>query len=98
VFARVAELAPYFLDNLYSALQNIDIVTDIRGYGLLAGFDLAPDGTPGRRGMAATQRLFETGLHIKFTGDAGLVAPPLIAEKKHIDEICEKLQDVISSL
>jgi beta-alanine--pyruvate transaminase len=46
------------------------------------------DGKPGLRGMDCTKRLFNAGMHIKFTGDAGIIAPPLIADKKHVDEIC----------
>jgi beta-alanine--pyruvate transaminase len=39
--------------------------------------------------------LFEAGLHVKMTGDSGIVAPPLIAEKAHIDKICEILRSVL---
>ena len=98
LFSRAADLSAYFLDTLYDALGDIEIVLDIRGLGLLAGFDLAMDRAPGRRGMQATKRLFEAGLHIKFTGDSGIVAPPLVAEKEHIDEICSKLRNVIGTL
>ncbi|HVR65275.1 MAG TPA: aspartate aminotransferase family protein [Verrucomicrobiae bacterium] len=88
LFERAAELSEYFLDSVF-ALSDLPIVTDIRGYGLLAGIDLAPmDGKPGLRGLDCTKRLFNSGMHIKFTGDAGIIAPPLIADKKHVDEIC----------
>jgi adenosylmethionine-8-amino-7-oxononanoate aminotransferase len=30
-----------------------------------------------------------------MTGDAGIVAPPFVAEKSHIDEICGILRDVL---
>lgn len=87
LFERAAEMSDYFLDRIF-ALQDIDIVTDIRGYGLLAGIDIAPEGGPGKRGGAVQKQLFWNGLHIKFTGDCGIVAPPLVAERSHIDEIC----------
>jgi beta-alanine--pyruvate transaminase len=96
LFEKAAALAPYFLDAVFS-LSDLPVVTDIRGYGLLAGIDLAPlDGKPGARGYDATKRLFNAGMHIKFTGDAGIVAPPLVAEKRHIDEIVARLRDVLA--
>jgi len=73
-------------------------VSDIRGYGMMAGIDLAPiDGKPGARGMQAQKDLFHAGLHIKFTGDSGIPAPALVTEKEHIDQMCQILRDVLSS-
>ena len=95
LFQRAAEMSPYFLDAVYS-LKGIPAVTDIRGYGMLAGIDLATDGKPGVRGYDATKRLFAAGLHIKFTGDAGIVAPPFVAEKSHIDQMIDILRKVFS--
>jgi beta-alanine--pyruvate transaminase len=97
LFERAAALSPYFLDAVFS-LSDLPIVTDIRGYGLLAGFDLAPAARPGQRGMEATKKLFAAGLHIKFTGDAAIVAPPLVAEKAHIDQICSILREVLGKM
>jgi beta-alanine--pyruvate transaminase len=96
MFQRAAELAPYFLDSVF-ALSDLPLITDIRGYGLLAGIDIEPDGAPGVRGGEVQKRLFEAGLHVKMTGDAGVIAPPFIAEKAHIDELCGKLRDVLRS-
>jgi beta-alanine--pyruvate transaminase len=95
LFQRAAEMSPYFLDAVYS-LKGIPAVTDIRGFGMLAGIDLAMDGRPGARGYDATKRLFAAGLHIKFTGDAGIVAPPFVAEKSHIDQMIDILRKVFS--
>jgi adenosylmethionine-8-amino-7-oxononanoate aminotransferase len=33
--------------------------------------------------------------HIKFTGDCGIIAPALIAEEKHIDEMIQKIKEVV---
>jgi len=97
LFDRAAELSAYFLDAVFS-LGDIAAVTDVRGYGLLAGFDLSPAGeAPGTRGFEFQKKLFEAGLHIKMTGDSGIVAPPLVAEKAHIDEICATLRQVLST-
>lgn len=94
LFDRAADMSSYFLEAVF-ALSDLPVITDIRGYGLIAGFDLAQGERPGVRGLEVQRRLFEAGLHIKTTGDAGIVAPPLIAEKSHIDEICDILRQVL---
>jgi beta-alanine--pyruvate transaminase len=35
------------------------------------------------------KKLFANGLNLKTTGDSAIIAPPLIAEKKHVDEIAD---------
>ena len=40
---------------------------------------------------------FANGLSLKATGDCLIVAPPFICEKKHIDEIIEKLRTGITN-
>jgi beta-alanine--pyruvate transaminase len=96
LFDRAAEMSPYFLECLF-ALKDMKQITDIRGYGMLGGIDLAPAERPGQRGTEAQKKLFNAGMHIKFTGDSGIVAPALVAEKKHIDEMCKVLRAVIST-
>jgi beta-alanine--pyruvate transaminase len=97
LFARAARLSPGFLDRMF-ALADLPVVTDIRGCGMLAAFDLAPAATPGSRGYAALKRLFEDGLLIKWTGDTGIVAPALVAEESHLDEIEERLRTVLATI
>jgi beta-alanine--pyruvate transaminase len=95
LFERAAELSGYFLDRMFD-LKGIKAVADIRGFGMLAGIDLAPAERPGMRGYDATKRLFKRGLHIKFTGDSGICAPALVAGKRDIDEICAIFREVFS--
>jgi len=97
LFERGRALSPYFLDGLFS-LRDAPHVTDIRGYGMFGTIDLAPDGAPGRRGHAFQKKLFDNGLHLKATGDSALVAPPLIAEKQHVDTIVDILRKTLASL
>jgi len=97
LFERARELSPYFLDALFS-LSDLPVVADIRGYGLLAAIDVQSDGVPGRRGQAFQKRLFAKGLNLKTTGDAALIAPPLIAERAHVDVITDILRRTLSSL
>ncbi len=97
IFERGAAMANTFLDAMFS-LQNLPAVTDIRGYGMLAGIDVEPDGAPGLRGLRLQRRLFDAGLHIKTTGDAAIVAPPLVAEEEHIDAMREILHDTLKEV
>lgn len=97
LFERARALSPYFLEGLFS-LKDLPVVTDIRGYGMLGAIDVAVDGTPGRRGHVLQNRLFDNGLHLKTTGDAAIVAPPLIAEKSHVDMIVDVLRKTIAAL
>ena len=97
LFERARALAPYFLEGLFS-LKDLPVVTDIRGYGMLGGIDVAADGAPGRRGHLFQKKLFDNGLHLKTTGDCAIVAPPLIAEKSHIDMIVDILRRTLATL
>lgn len=97
LFDRAAEMSAYFLESVFS-LQNLGMVTDVRGYGMLAGFDIASEGAPGVRGNLLQKRLFDAGLHIKTTGDAGMIAPALIVEKEQIDEMVEILKQELIRL
>jgi beta-alanine--pyruvate transaminase len=97
LFERAAGMSPRFLDAAYS-MKDLPIVTDVRGYGMLAGIDLAPEGNPGQRGAKATQAFYEAGLMVKMTGDAVLLAPPLVCEDKHLDELQDKLHGVLKTL
>jgi beta-alanine--pyruvate transaminase len=96
LFEQGRALSPYFLEGLFS-LRDVPIVADIRGYGMFGAVDLQMDGTPGKRGHALQKRLFDNGLHLKSTGDAAIVAPPLIAQRAHVDEIVDILRRTLKS-
>ena len=98
LFARAARSAPGFLDMMFS-MQDLAVVTDIRGYGMLAALDVAPspDG-PGKRGYQILKRLFAAGLLAKMTGDTVILSPPLIAEPSHFDEIADILRKVLGAI
>jgi beta-alanine--pyruvate transaminase len=95
LFERGEALAPYFLDRVF-ALGDLPVVTDIRGYGMIGGLDLTPGTVPGGRGHELQKKLFDAGLHIKTTGDSAILAPALIAEKTHIDEMCSILRKTLA--
>ena len=97
LFERAHEMAPYFQEAMFS-LEGTKNVTDVRGYGMFATFDVESDGVPGRRGNVLQKKLFDNGLNLKNTGDAALVAPPFIAERKDIDLIVDILRKTVASL
>ncbi len=97
LFDRADELSEYFLDGLFS-LKDMDCVRDIRGLGLIGAIELKSKGALGLRGSAAQVDLFRKGMHVKFTGDAGIVAPPFVADKSHIDEMIDKLREMLTDV
>ena len=97
LFERGAEMSPYFLEGLWS-LRDLPAVADLRGYGMFGAIDLHPAGGPGARGHRFQKQLFDNGLHLKTTGDAAIVAPPLIAERQHIDQIVDILRKTLATV
>jgi len=95
LFDKVAALSEPFLDAVF-ALQDLDIVTDVRGYGLIAGIDVKPSAIAGGRGVDLQKKLYHAGLHIKFTGDSGIISPPFVATEQDIEEIYGIMRDVLS--
>jgi beta-alanine--pyruvate transaminase len=97
LFERGKALAPYFQEAIMS-LKDARNVTDIRGYGMFAAIDVASDGVPGRRGYVFQKKLFDNGLNLKTTGDSALLAPPLIAERSHIDTMRDILRRTLDEI
>ena len=48
-------------------------------------------------GFECFKACYEVGVNFKATGDCLIIAPQFICEKKHIDEIIEKLRSGISN-
>jgi beta-alanine--pyruvate transaminase len=95
---RAKEIQPYWEDAVHS-LKGLPHVIDIRSIGLVAGIELAPRaGAPGARAYAAFKQAFADGLLIRTTGDIIALSPPLTFEKKHIDELFDKLGKVLKTL
>ena len=96
IFNRVKELSPYFQKVLFS-LKDLEAVDNIRGYGMMGGIDMKLDKKPGAAGFTCFKHCYEAGVNFKATGDCLIIAPPFISEKKHIDEIIDKLRTGISN-
>ena len=98
LFERAAQMSDYFLDAVWS-LKDLPAVKDIRGIGMMAGVEVHPEpGKPGIRGNALQAQLFWNGAHCKFTGDTAIIAPSLIAEKSHIDEIVDAFRRTLADV
>lgn len=91
LYGRAADMSPYFLDSVFG-LKDHPMVKDIRGIGMAAGVELID------KGGQAQIDLFWNGMHVKFTGNTGILAPMFTSEKSHIDEMMEKLKKTLDGL
>ena len=98
LFARAAELAPYFQEAVHS-LADCSNVIDVRNLGLMGAIELESIvDKPTVRAMEAFQKAFEAGLLVRTTGDTIALSPSLIVERKHIDFIAETVRDVLKTV
>ena len=96
IFNRAKNLSPYFQEGFMS-LKDIDVVDNIRGYGMMGGIDIKMHKKPGAAGFTCFKHCYDAGVNFKATGDCLIIAPMFICEKKHIDEIIEKLRTGITN-
>ncbi len=98
LFERAAALAPYWEDAVHS-LRDCPHVIDIRNEGLIAGIELEGiAGAPTRRAFQAFLDCYEKGVLIRTTGDIIALSPPLIISEGQIDELVERLGEVLRRL
>ena len=96
IFNRVKGMVSYFQESIFS-LKDLDSVANIRGQGLMAGIDMKLNTKPGKAGFDTFKACYEAGVNFKATGDCLIIAPQFICEKKHIDEIIDKLRTGITN-
>jgi beta-alanine--pyruvate transaminase len=98
LFARAERMAPTFENALHS-LKGARHVVDIRNQGLVGAVELAPrPNAPGARGFDTYLRCFEKGVLVRQTGDILALAPALIVEQSHIDEMVSTLREVLAAV
>ena len=78
IFNRAKNLAPYFQEGLMS-LKDIDVVENIRGYGMMGGIDIKMDKKPGAAGFTCFKHCYDAGVNFKATGDCLIIAPMFIS-------------------
>jgi beta-alanine--pyruvate transaminase len=94
---RVAELAPYFESQVH-ALKGRKHLTDIRNFGLAAGFTLDPiPGEPAKRPYEVAMKCLEKGFYVRYGGDTIQLAPPFISEKAELDNLVSALADSLDA-
>ena len=96
IFKRAKEMSPYFQEGLHS-LKDLKEVVSIRGYGMMGGIEMKMREKPGKAGFQTFKHCYDAGVNFKNTGDSLIIAPQFICEKKHIDEIIEKLRTGITN-
>ena len=98
LFENAKALSPYFEAGVHS-LKDLPNVIDCRNLGLIGAVELAPrPGKPGERGLEAFERCWDEGVYVRPVGDSLAFCPPLIAEKKHLDEMFGTVADVLKTL
>ena len=97
LFQRAAKLA-LTLREAVSGLKGAGPISDIRGYGLLAGVELEPDGPAGHRGTDVLKALFAGGLVARLSGDTIILAPPFVASDDEVREMVEVVRAVVGAL
>ncbi|MYD08438.1 MAG: acetylornithine/succinylornithine family transaminase [Chloroflexi bacterium] len=88
---QVAEVGEYLLERLSEI--NSPHITDVRGRGLMAGIelDIAPAGV--------VNAGYEHGLLLVSSGtNVVRFVPPLIVQKRHVDELVEKLTIILEDI
>jgi len=88
---RVKALAPHFEAAVHS-LKGAKHVTDIRNYGLAAGFTIdALPGEPAKRPYLIAMAMLKKGFYVRYGGDTIQLAPPFVCEKADIDRLVSAL-------
>lgn len=94
--ARVAEIAPHF-ENAVHQLQGCAHVTDIRNYGLAAGFTLAAyPGEPARRPYEIAMSMWDKGFYVRYGGDTIQLGLPFIVSPEQIDSLTNALGEAFN--
>ncbi|WP_206999019.1 aspartate aminotransferase family protein [Trinickia mobilis] len=95
---RVRALAPHF-EAAVHGLRGQRHITDIRNFGLAAGFTIAAaPGEPARRPFEIAMRCWAKGFYVRYGGDTIQLAPPFIAEKREIDNLINALSDALNGV
>ena len=93
---RVPKLQDQFQERL-NMLEDIDIVGESRGIGLMGAVEVVHDKSPfkpfnpvGSAGPVIAECAHNNGLIVRAIGDTLAVCPPLIITEEQIDELFDK--------
>lgn len=92
---RVQALAPVF-ERAVHGLKGVKHVTDIRNFGLAAGFTIdALPGEPARRPYEIAMAMWKKGFYVRYGGDTIQLAPPFITTPDEIDRLINALGETL---
>src|ERR671915_2584476 len=96
LFEKSKTLGSYFADGVHS-LKGLPNVVDCRNLGLIGAIELAPrPGAPaGARAFEVFEKCWDEGVFVRPVGEALAFCPPLIAEKKHLDQMFGVVSEVL---
>jgi putrescine aminotransferase len=90
------EIGPY-LQRRFRELADHPLVGEVRGIGMIGALELvAHKGSRtffrnrGAVGQICRDHCFKNGLIMRAVRDTMIMAPPLVMERKHVDELVEK--------
>ncbi len=99
VVAHVDELAPYLHKEMRAAVGDHPLVGEIRGAGFMLGVELVQDRSSRKPfpkealvGRRLLKNLFGRGLISRALGDTLVFAPPLVIQRRDIDELVSKFK------
>ena len=93
-----APQAKYFEDAVHS-LKGLPNVIDCRNLGLIGAIELAPrPGAAGERGYEVFEKCWDRGVFVRPVGDSVAFCPPLIAQKKHLDQMFGTVSEVLKTV
>src|SRR5919109_3112535 len=81
------DIATHFEKGIHG-LKGLPNVVDCRNLGLIGAIELASrEGALGARAFDAFEKCWDKGVFVRPVGDSLAFCPPLIAEKKHLDQM-----------
>src|SRR5687768_16667544 len=93
-----SEIAGTFEDGIHS-FKGLPNVVDCRNLGLIGAVELAPrPGAPNARAYEVFEKCWEKGVFVRPVGDALAFSPPLIVEKKHLEQMFGTVAEVLETL
>jgi beta-alanine--pyruvate transaminase len=84
---QVKAMAPYFEAAAHN-LKGTRHITDIRNFGLAAGFTIdVVQGEPARRPYEIAMAMLDKGFYVRYGGDTIQLAPPFISTPAQVDSL-----------
>jgi beta-alanine--pyruvate transaminase len=97
LFSR-PEISAHFENGVHS-LKGLPHVLDCRNLGLIGAIELASrPGAPNERGYEVFEKCWERGVFVRPVGDSVAFCPPLIVEKKHLDQMFGTVAEVLKTV